>query len=97
MLLAFRWGSSVRPQVVRGSEPVDLGTRKQRALLAALAMHGGRPVSVDAIIDLLWGDDPPGAVTATLQAYVAGAGAAGWARWGWWLWSCRQARSANWP
>ena len=59
-------------QVLRGSEPVDLGTRKQRALLAALALHGGRPVSVDAIIDLLWGDDPPGAVTATLQVYVAG-------------------------
>ena len=59
-------------QVVRGTEPVDLGTRKQRALLAALALHGGRPVSVDAIIDLLWGDNPPGAVTATLQAYVAG-------------------------
>ena len=59
-------------QVLRGSEPIDLGTRKQRALLAALALHGGRPASMDAIIDLLWGDDPPGAVTATLQVYVAG-------------------------
>ncbi len=51
---------------------VDLGTRKQRALLAALALHRGRPVSPDALVDLLWGDAPPAAVTATLQGYVAG-------------------------
>ena len=35
---------------------VDLGTPKQRALVAALALSGGRPVSVDTIVDLLWGD-----------------------------------------
>ena len=51
--------------------PVELGTRKQRALLAALAMHRGRPVSADMLVDLLWGTDPPAAVTATLQGYVA--------------------------
>ncbi|GAB3441724.1 hypothetical protein GCM10027517_18070 [Phycicoccus ginsengisoli] len=55
-----------------GDEPVDLGTRKQRALVAALAMNHGRPVSVDAIVDLLWPDAPPPGVTGTLQAYVAG-------------------------
>lgn len=52
--------------------PVDLGTRKQRALLAALALHRGRPVSPDTLVELLWGGDPPPAVTATLQGYVAG-------------------------
>lgn len=51
--------------------PVDLGTRKQRALLAALAMHRGRPVPADTLVDLLWGETPPAAVTATLQGYVA--------------------------
>ena len=50
---------------------VDLGSRKQRALLAALALHLGRPVPADRIVDLLWGDTPPTAVTATLQGYVA--------------------------
>jgi DNA-binding SARP family transcriptional activator len=50
---------------------VDLGTRKQRALLAALAMHRGRPVPADTLVDLLWGETPPAAVTATLQGYVA--------------------------
>ncbi len=50
---------------------VDLGTRKQRALLAALAMRRGQPVGPDALVDLLWGESPPTAVTATLQGYVA--------------------------
>jgi len=51
---------------------VDLGTPKQRALVAALALSRGRAVSVDAIVDLLWGDSAPPGVTATLQAYVSG-------------------------
>src|SRR3954470_5714767 len=51
---------------------LDLGTPKQRALVAALALSHGQPVSVDTIVDLLWEDDPPPGVTATLQAYVSG-------------------------
>lgn len=52
--------------------PVALGTRKQRALLAALALHRGRPVAVDTLVDLLWADRPPEGVAGTLQGYVAG-------------------------
>jgi DNA-binding SARP family transcriptional activator len=52
--------------------PVDLGTRKQRALLAALALHRGRPVSPDTLVSLLWAGPPPAQVTGTLQGYVAG-------------------------
>jgi DNA-binding SARP family transcriptional activator len=55
-----------------GDEPVDLGTRKQRALVAALAMNHGRPVSVDALVDMLWADGAPPGVSGTLQAYIAG-------------------------
>jgi len=51
---------------------VDLGTPKQRALVAALALSAGRPVPVDTIVDLLWGDAAPGGVAGTLQAYVSG-------------------------
>jgi len=40
---------------------VDLGTLKQRALLVALAMHRGRPVPPDTLVDLLWGEAPPAA------------------------------------
>ncbi len=50
---------------------VDLGTPKQRALVCALALSQGRPVGVDTIVDLLWSDDAPPGVTATLQAYVS--------------------------
>lgn len=56
----------------RNRAPVDLGTRKQRALLAALALHRGRPVSPDTLVSLLWADAPPAQVTGTLQGYVAG-------------------------
>ena len=55
-----------------GDRLLDLGTPKQRAVIAALALARGRPVSVDAIVDLLWGDRPPPGVTATLQAYISG-------------------------
>ena len=51
---------------------VDLGTPKQRALVSALALSAGRPVPVDTIVDLLWGDTPPAGVAGTLQAYVSG-------------------------
>ncbi len=51
---------------------LDLGTPKQRALVAALALYGGRPVAVDTIVDLLWTDQPPAGVAGTLQAYVSG-------------------------
>jgi DNA-binding SARP family transcriptional activator len=59
-------------EVRRDGRPLDLGTPKQRALVAALALSGGRAVPVDTIVDLLWGDEPPGAVATTLQGYVAG-------------------------
>ena len=56
----------------RDGAPVDVGTRKQRALLAALTLHRGRAVSTDVLVDLLWGEAPPAAVSTTLQGYVAG-------------------------
>lgn len=59
-------------EVWRDDERVELGTRKRRALVAALALHTGRPVSVDGLVDLLWGDSPPDGVAGTLQVYVSG-------------------------
>lgn len=50
---------------------VDLGGHKQRTVLAALALARGRVVSLDALIDDLWGDEPPPAATSTLQGYVS--------------------------
>lgn len=58
-------------EVSLAGAPVDLGTPKQRALVAALALSRGWPVSVDGIVDLLWDDHAPPGVTATLQAYIS--------------------------
>ncbi len=56
---------------VDGAE-VPLGTPRQRALVSALALSGGRPVSVDALVELLWAGAPPPGVATTLQTYVSG-------------------------
>src|SRR6201999_2329000 len=54
------------------SGPVNLGGPKQRALLAALALHRGRAVSVDALADIVCNGTPPPGVSGTMQGYVAG-------------------------
>ncbi|MFB9410808.1 BTAD domain-containing putative transcriptional regulator [Dactylosporangium matsuzakiense] len=50
---------------------VELGARKQRAVLAMLLLEPGRVVSVDRIVDGLWGADVPASATGTLQAYIS--------------------------
>lgn len=51
---------------------VDLGPRKQRAVLALLLLNANRVVSTERLIDDLWGDFPPTTARAALQVYVAG-------------------------
>ena len=51
---------------------LDLGSRKQRAVLALLLLNANRVVSTERLIDELWGDSPPSTARATLQVYVAG-------------------------
>ncbi|KAA0080288.1 AAA family ATPase [Mycolicibacterium sp. P9-64] len=58
-------------QVAGADGRVDIGPPKQRAVLAALLLARGRVVSVDRLIDAVWGDDVPGSATASLQAYVS--------------------------
>src|SRR5512133_2484907 len=50
---------------------VPLGHRKQRAVLAMLALRANRTVSVDDLIDGLWGDRPPASATKNVQYYVS--------------------------
>ncbi len=59
-------------EVTRDGVPVDLGTPKARALLAALVLARPHAVSVDSLIAQLWGEHPPASVMTTLQAYVSG-------------------------
>ncbi len=45
--------------VVEGLEAREVGSRKARTLLAALAVARGGPVGADALAEVLWGDDLP--------------------------------------
>ncbi|MBU9764112.1 AAA family ATPase [Mycobacterium sp. TNTM28] len=58
-------------QVLHAGAPVDIGAPKQRTVLAMLLLAQGRVVSVDRLIDAVWGDDPPASATASLQAYIS--------------------------
>lgn len=54
-----------------GGTAVDLGSTRQRALLATLVAAGGHTVGVDQLVDELWGEHAPPKVTASLQVHVA--------------------------
>ncbi len=51
--------------------PVSLGGPKQRLVLALLLIADGRPVSVDALTDRVWGDSPPANAPGSIHSYVS--------------------------
>ena len=59
-------------EVRREGRPARIGGAKERALLAILLLHAGEPVSVDRLIDELWGDSPPATARKSVQVRVAG-------------------------
>ena len=58
-------------EVVSDETPIALGGPKQRALLAMLALEAGTTVSMERLIDGLWGDDPPATAAKLVQLYVS--------------------------
>jgi YVTN family beta-propeller protein len=56
----------------RGGIRLELGPRKQRAVLALLLLEANRVVPTERLIDELWGDAPPETARSALQVYVAG-------------------------
>jgi predicted ATPase/class 3 adenylate cyclase len=58
-------------EVRLGDGPLDLGPRKQRAVLAMLALEAGRTVSVDRLAEGLWGDRLPPSAAKMVQLYVS--------------------------
>jgi DNA-binding SARP family transcriptional activator len=50
---------------------VSIAGPKQRALLAMLALHPNRVVSVEALLDAVWGDPLPDGAEHTLQQHVS--------------------------
>jgi predicted ATPase/DNA-binding SARP family transcriptional activator len=53
-----------------GGEPLPLGGRRPRAVLALLLLHRNEAVSIDRLIDAVWGDEPPASVRGALQVHV---------------------------
>ncbi|MFC4471766.1 BTAD domain-containing putative transcriptional regulator [Streptomyces xiangluensis] len=51
--------------------PVEVGGVRLRMLLARLALEEGRTVSVDSLVDGLWGEEPPADGANALQALVS--------------------------
>lgn len=58
-------------EVLVADRPVELGGLKQRTVLALLLAARGRTVSVDRLVDEIWGEDPPAKVLTSVQSYVA--------------------------
>jgi DNA-binding SARP family transcriptional activator len=58
-------------EVHLGGEPLALGGRQQRALLAALTLRANELVSSERLIDELWPEDPPDTADHLVHVYVS--------------------------
>ncbi|MFL6140557.1 MAG: BTAD domain-containing putative transcriptional regulator [Labedaea sp.] len=50
---------------------LDVGTPRQQAVLAALLVDAGRPVSIETLIDRVWGEDPPVEARNVLYSHLS--------------------------
>ena len=50
---------------------IEVGRRKERLLLAALSVRSGHTVPADALIEVVWADDPPPTAVKTLRTHVS--------------------------
>ncbi|MEE1940185.1 BTAD domain-containing putative transcriptional regulator [Streptomyces sp. TRM 70361] len=55
----------------RGGAELELGPPQQRAVLAALLLRRGRPVTAGKLADALWGHRPPPGAAATVRSYLS--------------------------
>lgn len=69
MALEFRLLGEVT--VVHRGNTVDLGYPRQRCILAVLLVDVGQVVSVDALLDRVWGDGRPRRARNALSGYVS--------------------------
>jgi DNA-binding SARP family transcriptional activator len=58
-------------EVCAGGVSVDITAPRQRAVLAILLIEANRVVSLDRLIDSLYGGEPPPHATGSVQAYVS--------------------------
>ena len=58
-------------EVLDDGQPVALGGTKQKALLAVLLLHANQVVSVDRLVEDLWGEEAPATAENVIQTYVS--------------------------
>jgi DNA-binding SARP family transcriptional activator/tetratricopeptide (TPR) repeat protein len=58
-------------ELLAGGRTVDIGTPRQRAVLAVLAVEAGRPVAIEALIDRVWEGEPPVEVRNVLYSHLS--------------------------
>ncbi len=58
-------------EVRAGEHPLPLAGPRQRTLLALLLLNANRVVSVDRIVDAIWGETPPATATTQVQAQIS--------------------------
>jgi DNA-binding SARP family transcriptional activator len=58
-------------EVSDGGRPIVVGRPRDRALLAALLLRAGEVVSIDRLVDALWGEQPPRTARAALHNSVS--------------------------
>ncbi len=58
-------------EVVSGGRRLEIGSARQRAILAALALRPNRVVPRDTLVEEIWGEAPPASATATLHSHVS--------------------------
>lgn len=59
-------------QATMAGRPVNLGVRKQRLVLAVLALEANRQVEAERLIELLWPRDPPATARGMIHTHVSG-------------------------
>src|SRR5262245_1281840 len=57
--------------VVKDGEALVLGSGRQCALLAFLLLNANHAVSIERLVDELWGDTPPKRAVKVIQTYVS--------------------------
>ena len=67
--IRFRILGALEAEIGEGA--LELGGRKQRAVLAALLLRAGGVLPDERLVDEVWGESPPASAAHTLEAYVS--------------------------
>ncbi|MFI6445919.1 BTAD domain-containing putative transcriptional regulator [Kitasatospora sp. NPDC050543] len=69
--MALEFGLLGSIEAWSGDQPIDVGPVRQRCVLGVLLVDANRAVSVDQLIDRVWGDHPPQRAQVSLYSYLS--------------------------